>query len=200
MVSVGVGKHLWAVKNQQSAIWKRGTGSDRGRLTKKRFKALYQKIGICYFFVIVKGTPASGLAVSTDMRGERAPNTAVSHKIAIAKNWKKQISLRQDQVTLSSVIQSAEHKNWYTLGNWLQVFHEIHTVKTYKKCWLNKAEAVSQRKALPSAQLRAKNMSKVPQVFDLWVHVFPNWPIVRTILQLPTPISKTCALEISKCW
>ena len=40
------------------------------------------------------------------------------------------MSLRQDQVTLSSVIQSAELKNWYTLGNWLQVFHEIRIAKT----------------------------------------------------------------------
>ena len=68
------------------------------------------------------------------MCGEFAPNTAVSHKIAAAKNWKKHIPLRQGQVRLSSVIQSAEHKKWYTLGNWLQVFHEICTAKTNKKC------------------------------------------------------------------
>ena len=77
------------------------------------------------------------------MCGECAPNRAVSHKIAAAKNWKTHIPLRQDQVTLSSVIQSAELKNWYTLGNWLQVFHEIRTAKTYKKYCLNKAQAVS---------------------------------------------------------
>ena len=58
--------------------------------------------------VIVKGMPASGLAVSTDVCDECAPNTAVSHKIAAAKHWEKHIPLRQDQVTLSSVIQSAE--------------------------------------------------------------------------------------------
>ena len=68
------------------------------------------------------------------MCGECAPNTAVSHKIAAAENCKKQIYLRQDQVTLSSVIQSAELKSWYTLSNRLQVFHEVHTAKTYKKC------------------------------------------------------------------
>ena len=84
--------------------------------------------------MIVGGTPASGLAVSTDMCVECAPNTAVSHKIAAAKNWKKHIPSRQGQVTLSSVIQSAELKNWYTLGNWLHVFHEICIAKTYKKC------------------------------------------------------------------
>ena len=39
------------------------------------------------------------------MYGECAPNTAVSHKIAAANNWKKHIPPRQDQVTLSSVIQ-----------------------------------------------------------------------------------------------
>ena len=79
------------------------------------------------------GTPASGLAVSTDMCDKCAPNTEVSHKIAVAKHLKKQISPRKDQVTLSSVIQSAELKNWYTLGNWLQVFHEIRIAKTYGK-------------------------------------------------------------------
>ena len=67
---------------------KKGTGSDRGHLTKKRPKALCQKIVFCSVFVIVEGTPASGLAVSTDMCGECAPNTAVSHKIAAANNWK----------------------------------------------------------------------------------------------------------------
>ena len=89
------------------------------------------------------GTPASGLAVSTNMCGECAPNRAVSHKIAVAENWNNKISPRQDQVTLSSVIQSAEQKKWYTLGNWLQVFHEIRIAKTYEKRCLNKAEAVS---------------------------------------------------------
>ena len=49
----------------------------------------------------------------------------------------------QGQAALSSVIQSAELKNWYTLGNWLQVFHEIRITKTYEKRCLNKAEAVS---------------------------------------------------------
>ena len=91
-------------------------------------------MSFCSVFVIVEGTPASGLAVSTDMWGECAPNTGVSHKIAVAKNLKKPISLRQDQVTLSSVIQSAELKNWYTLGDWLQVFHEIRIAKTLKTC------------------------------------------------------------------
>ena len=90
---------------------KKGTGSDRGHLTKKRSKALCQKVSFCSVFVIVEGTPASGLAVSTDMCGECAPNTAVSHKIAAAKKWKKHIPLRQGQVTLSSVIQRAEQKN-----------------------------------------------------------------------------------------
>ena len=74
------------------------------------------------------------------MCGECAPNTAVSHKIAIAKNWKKLISPRQDQVTFSSVIQSAEHRNWYTLGNWLHVFHEIRTANTYKKILIEQSQ------------------------------------------------------------
>ena len=72
-----------------------------------------------------------------------APNRGVSHKIEVAQNWKNEISLRQDQVALSSVVQSAQLKNWYTLGNWLQVFHEIRIAKTYEKRCLNKAEAVS---------------------------------------------------------
>ena len=105
---------LWrwqaSMSSENSAIrdLKKGTGSDRGHLTRMCSKALCQKVGFCYFFVIVGGTPASGLAVSTDMCGECAPNTAVSHKIAAAKHWEKHIPLRQDQVTLSSVIQSAE--------------------------------------------------------------------------------------------
>ena len=67
------------------------------------------------------------------MCGECAPNRAVSHKIAVVKKWENKISPRQDQVTLSSVIQSAELKNWYTLGNWLPIFHEIGIAKTYRK-------------------------------------------------------------------
>ena len=98
---------------------------------------------------MVGGTPASGLAVSTGMCDECAPNTGVSHKIAVAKNLKKQISLRQDQVTLSSVVQSAELKKWYTLGNWLHAFHEIGIAKAYKNCCLNKTEAVSNGKHCP---------------------------------------------------
>ena len=117
-------------------------GSDRGHLTKKRSKAVCQKFGFCQVFVIVRGTPSSGLAVSTDMCVECAPNRAVSHKIEVAQNWKNKISLRQDQVALSSVVQSAQLKNWYTLGNWLHVFHEIRIAKTYEKSCLNKAEAV----------------------------------------------------------
>ena len=87
------------------------------------------------------------------MCGECAPNTAVSHKIAAAKNWKKHIPLRQGQVTLSSVIQRAEQKKWYTLGNWLQVFHEIRAAKTCKQCWLNKADGgmLMERIALDTA-------------------------------------------------
>ena len=155
-------------------------------------------MSFCSVFVIVEGTPASGLAVWTDMCGECAPNRVVSHKIEVAQNWKNEISLRQDQVALSSVVQSAQLKHWYTLGNWLQVFHEIRIAKTYGKRCLNKAEAISYWKALPWTQLRAKNVLKVPQVLDLWPHVFLNWPIVRPILQSPTQISKTCSLEISK--
>ena len=94
-------------------------------------------------FVVVEGAPASGLAVSMNMCVECAPNRAVSHKIEVAQNWKNEISLRQDQVALSSVVQSAQLKNWYTLGNWLQVFHEIRTAKTHQKSCLSKAEAVS---------------------------------------------------------
>ena len=112
-------------------------------MTKKRSKALCQKVSFCSVFVIVEGTPASGLAVWTDMCGECAPNRAVSHKIEVAQNWKNKISLRQDQVALSSVVQSAQLKHWYTLSNWLQVFHEIRIAKTYEKRCLNKAEEVS---------------------------------------------------------
>ena len=90
-------------------------------------------MSFCSVFVIVEGTPASGLAVWTDMCGECAPNRAVSHKIEVAQNWKNEISLRQDQVTLSFVIQSAELKNWYTLGNWLQAFHKIRTAKNIQQ-------------------------------------------------------------------
>ena len=100
-------------------------------------------MSFCSVFVIVEGTPASGLAVWTDMCGECAPNRAVSHKIEVSPNWKNKIPLRQDQVALSSVVQNAQLKNWYTLGNWLQVFHEIRTAKTHQKSCLNKAEAVS---------------------------------------------------------
>ena len=114
-----------------------------GHWAKKRSKALCQKGSFCSVCVIVKGTPASGLAVWTDMCGECVPNRAVSHKIEVAQNWKNKISLRQDQVALSSVVQSAQLKNWYTLNNWLQVFHKIRIAKTYKKRCLNKAEAVS---------------------------------------------------------
>ena len=76
----------------------------------------------------------SGLAISTDMCEECAPSRAVPHRIANVKNWKNKISSRQDKVTLSSVIQSAELKNWYTLGDWLQVVHEIRTAQTCNKC------------------------------------------------------------------
>ena len=100
-------------------------------------------MSFCSVFVIVEGTPASGLAVWTDMCGECALNRAVSHKIEVAQNWTNKISLEQDQVALSSVVQSAQLKNWYALGNWLQVFHEIRTAITYRKCCLNKAEAVA---------------------------------------------------------
>ena len=50
------GGSLWRwqafVSNEISAIrnLKKGTGSDRGHLTKKRSKALCQKVGICYVF------------------------------------------------------------------------------------------------------------------------------------------------------
>ena len=90
-------------------------------------------MSFCSVFVIVEGTPASGLAVWTDMCGEYALNRAVSHKIEVAQNWKNEISLRQNQVALSSVVQSAQLKNWYTLGNWLQVFHESALRKHTKK-------------------------------------------------------------------
>ena len=65
---------------------KKGTGSDRGRLTKKRSKALCQNVGFCKDFGIVEGTPASALAISTDMCDECAPNKGVSYKIAVAEN------------------------------------------------------------------------------------------------------------------
>ena len=83
-------------------------------------------------FAIVRGTPASGLAVSTDMCGECAPNRAVSHKMAIAKHRKHNIFPRQDQDALSAVVQRTELKAWYTLGNWLQVSHEIRIKKLTK--------------------------------------------------------------------
>ena len=91
---------------------KKGTGSDRGHLTTKCSKALCEKVGICQVFVIVKDTPASGLAVSTDMCGDCAPNTAVSHKMINTRNWNNHDSSRQDQVALRSVIHSAELKKY----------------------------------------------------------------------------------------
>ena len=94
---------------------KKGTGSDRGHLNEKRSSALCQKVGVCYIFVVVKGTPAPGLAVSTEMCDECASITAASHKMVGTRNRKNHNSSRQDKVALSSVIQSAElNKNVYS--------------------------------------------------------------------------------------
>ena len=100
------------MSSEKSAIrdLKKGTGSDRGHLNKKRSKTLCQKVGICYVFVIVESTPAPGLAVLTDMCGECASITTVSYKIVSTRNRKKHNSSMQGEVALSSVIQSAELK------------------------------------------------------------------------------------------
>ena len=84
------------MSSEKSAIrdLKKGMGSDRGQLNEKRSNALCQKFGICYVFVVVKGTPAPGLAVSTDMCGKRAPIAAVSHKIVSTRNRKTHNSSR----------------------------------------------------------------------------------------------------------
>ena len=122
LIRIGI---LWRwqafVSSENSAIrdLKKGTGSDRGHLNEKRSNALCQKVGICYVFVIVEGTPAPGLAVLTDMCGECASITAVSQKMVSTRNRKNHNSSRQDEVALSSVIQSAELKKWYTLGDLL---------------------------------------------------------------------------------
>ena len=116
------------MSSEKSAIrdLKKGTGSDRGHLNEKRSNALCQKVGICYFFVVVKGTPAPGLAISTDMCGKCAPITAVSHKMVSTRNRKNHNSSRQDEVALISVIQSAELKKLYTLGDLLQKILEFY--------------------------------------------------------------------------
>ena len=77
------------VSSEKSAIrdLKKGTGSDRGHLNKKRSKALCEK-SVCVIFVIVEGTPAPGLAVLTDMCGECASITAVSYKMVSTRNKK----------------------------------------------------------------------------------------------------------------
>ena len=106
---------------------------DRGHLTRKHWEALVQKVSFCATVLIVEGTLASCLAVSMDMCGKCAPAKAVHHKMAVTRNWKSKIFSRQDEVTLSSVIQSAELENWCTIGDWLQDLRKFCTAKIHKK-------------------------------------------------------------------
>ena len=165
-------------------------------MTKKRSKALCQKVGFRQVFVIVRGTPASGLAVSTNMCVECAPNRAVSHKIEVAQHWKHKICLRQDQVALSSVVQSAQLKKWYTLGNWLQVFHGIHIAKTYEKKLFEPSrggmlmESIAlDTAACPKCVENASSFGSVCSCFSKLAHGTAKFAVTNAVKQ-------TCSLEV----
>ena len=128
-VSLHIATCPTAAKKHQSPNQNIGTGVDRGHLTRKRWKTLFQKIGFCEMFLVVEGTLASCLAVSMDMCSKCAPARAVHHQMMVTRNWRNNISSRQDKVTLSSVSQSAGPKNVHVRGNWLQNLLEFRTAK-----------------------------------------------------------------------
>ena len=61
-------------------------------------------------------------------------------KWLVRETEKNHNSSRQDEIALSSVIQSAELKKWYILGDLLQKILEFRTAKIYKYAGLKKTQ------------------------------------------------------------